>query len=301
MPRPFPHTAAVLALLWAGIGAGAPALAPQRHVVVVSIDGLRADAIAAASAANLLRFQGEGAATLAARPVAPSVTLPNHLSMVTGLTPQAHGVTTNSDLPEEFGRPTLFTVAKGAGLRTALYYGKSKLLALAPRGSADVRHGPGRGNSRFKDGDSGALAAAFAEEFPRERFAFTFVHLRDADVAGHDHGWMSPAYLEGVRNADRALGRILGAIRDSDVAANTWVLLTADHGGHGDDHQGEAPEDWVIPWMCHGSGIAGGQALPRGIGNADVAPTVLAILGLPDLPGTEGRAVAQCVPRRAGS
>jgi arylsulfatase A-like enzyme len=299
MLHSFPRAAAALTLLCATACAAAPAAAPQRHVVVISVDGLRADAIAAAGATHLLRLQRDGAASLAARPVKPSVTLPNHLSMVTGLTPQAHGVTTNTDLPGEFPRPTLFTAAHGAGLRTGFYYGKSKLLALAPKDSADVRHGPGRGDPRYRDGKSRALAAAFAEEFPRERFAFTFIHLRDPDDEGHDHGWMSPAYLDGVRAADRALGRILDAIRDSDVAASTWVLLTADHGGHGDHHRGDAAEDWVIPWMCRGPGIVAGQALPDGIGNADVAPTVLAILGLPDLPGTEGHAVAQCIPRRA--
>lgn len=297
-PAPLKKLIALLAVAVLGGGVAAHAAAPaQRHVVVISIDGLRADAIAAAGATHLLRWQREGAATLAARPEAPPITLPNHLSMVTGLTPRAHGVTSNGDLPGEFGRPTLFTAIHDAGLRTALYYGKSKLLALAPKGSADVRHGPGRGNSRWEDGDGATLAAAFAEEFPRQRFAFSFIHLREPDGAGHDEGWMSPAYLEAVRRADAALGRILDTLRDSDVAASTWVLLTADHGGHGHDHKGKAAEDWVIPWMCRGPGVAPGLVLPAGIGNADVAPTVLAILGLPDLPGTEGHAVAPCVPR----
>lgn len=299
------RAAAVLAPLCAcAVAAPAPSkpaapVAP-RHVVVISVDGLRADAIVAAKAVRLLQLEREGAASLAARPVTPSYTLPNHLSMVTGLTPQAHGVTTNTDLPGEFGKPTIFTAAHAAGLHTALYYGKSKLLALAPRDSADLRRGPARGNAHWGDGDTVALATAFATDFPRERFALTFVHLRSPDLAGHDKGWMSPAYLDAVREADRAVGQILDAIGASDVAGSTWVLLTADHGGHGDDHGGDAPEDWVIPWMCRGPGVAAGRTLPAGIGNADVAPTVLAILGLPVLPGTEGHAVADCLPRPPG-
>jgi arylsulfatase A-like enzyme len=100
-----------------------------------------------------------------------------------------------------------------------------------------------------------------------------------------------------VREADRAVGQILAAIRDSRFAGSTWVLLTADHGGEGYTHSGNAPADWIIPWMCRGPGTKPGTALRGEIGNPDVAPTALAILGLPALPHTEGRVVTECLGR----
>ena len=90
------RTTALLVMLplLAGGCAGNPGLGqPERagaiaqHVVVISIDGLRPDAIAASGAANLQRMMREGAYSLQARTIMPSRTLPSHTSMLTGVTP----------------------------------------------------------------------------------------------------------------------------------------------------------------------------------------------------------------------
>ena len=280
---------AAIGLLGAVLGAGA---APQRHVVVITFDGLRPDAIAAAPARQVAALAAAGRSTLAARAAAPPETLPNHISMATGLSPAGHGVTTNRELAHPLGRPTLFTAVREAGGRTALYYGKAKLAVLAPVAGADVQHGPAPGDTRWRDGASASLAERFAADFARERFALAWIHLREPDLAGHKSGWMSPDYLAAVREADAALGVIVGAIDASGLP--TTVILTADHGGEGTQHWGRQAHDWLVPWICAGRGIAPGE-LGAAVRTLDVAATALAVLGLPALPGNEGQVVSACL------
>jgi predicted AlkP superfamily pyrophosphatase or phosphodiesterase len=73
-----------------------PSASVSRHVVVVSIDGLRPDAITTFRAPTLQRLMREGSYTLSGRTIDPSKTLPSHTSMLTGQPPERHGVLWNN-------------------------------------------------------------------------------------------------------------------------------------------------------------------------------------------------------------
>lgn len=291
------RAAALLAALplLAGACAGNPgpgqprAGAIAQHVVVISIDGLRPDAIAAAGASNLQRMMREGAYSLRAQTILPSRTLPSHTSMMTGVSPEVHGITWNDEQVEAQGRvrvATMFDMADSAHLHTAAFFGKAKFrhlihgdapdeveapsgleVVLAPRITQDVTH-----YLRFNDPD------------------LLFVHLADPDIAGHSAGWMSLPYRWAVRRADAAVEQIRRA------AVRRWgndvlVIVTADHGGHGRDHGTERPEDVTIPWIAWGAGVQTGQ-IAAAIRTFDTAATALFALGVPVPARWEGRPVA---------
>jgi predicted AlkP superfamily pyrophosphatase or phosphodiesterase len=262
----------------------------ERHVVIVTVDGLRPDAITDADTPRLARLLREGASSRDARTTDPSLTLPSHFSMVTGQSPARHGIRTNGTLSREPAGATLFTAMHDAGRRTGLYIGKHKLTALAPRDSADVLTGPGKGDANWDVGASAHLAARFAVNFPRERFALTFLHLREPDEAGHASGWMTPQYRAALAEVDRALAVVLHAIEASGLP--TTVFLTADHGGEGTDHWTHGAVDWTVPWVCAGPGIA--AATLADVSVIDVGPTAAAVLGV-KLPDVDGKVVSACL------
>src|SRR5262249_579638 len=70
------------------------------HVVIISIDGLPAYLLdhAKARMPNLRRLAGEGVSSAGMHVVNPSVTWPNHTSLVTGVRPERHGVLANGML-----------------------------------------------------------------------------------------------------------------------------------------------------------------------------------------------------------
>src|SRR5437763_1437554 len=67
------------------------------RVVLISLDGLRPDAVTPTNMPTVARLAKEGAATANAQTVLPSLTLPAHTSMLTGLVPDRHGITWNDD------------------------------------------------------------------------------------------------------------------------------------------------------------------------------------------------------------
>ena len=89
--------AAVLFLCATSISAQPP---KDRTVVVISIDGLPAYSFDdfRLPAPTLRRLAREGAIAKGMRPVNPTVTWPNHTSMVTGVPPAVHGVLFNGML-----------------------------------------------------------------------------------------------------------------------------------------------------------------------------------------------------------
>lgn len=271
--------------------------AVTEHVIVISVDGLRPDAIERFGARNLRRLMSEGSYSLAATTILPSKTLPSHTSMLTGTEPEMHGVYWNSEEMEAHGHvavPTMFATAHAAGLETAAFFSKEKFEHLAVPGTLDFVAFP-RGivgielASRTVDRAQSYLA--------RHRPHLMFVHLADADVAGHAFGWMSRAYGWAVGAADHEIGALLRSADRAFGPGNYTVIVTADHGGHDKNHGSDDPRDVTIPWIAWGEGVAPAQELPAGIRTLDTAVTALRLLGLAADGGATGTTVAAAFPK----
>ena len=258
------------------------------HVIVVSIDGLRPDAIGRYEAPTLRRLMTEGRYSLSAQTIPLSFTLPSHASMLTGVESEAHGITWNSDKVEAFGTvtvPTVFSVARDAGFSTAAFFSKPKLNHLERPGSIDYVTGPRGGVFPW---NSTKLVDHVERHLRTSSPNLTFVHLADVDLAGHTYGWMSRTYGMAVRQSDAALGRVL-RLADARFGAGRYsVIVTADHGGHGRTHGTTDRIDTTIPWIVWGAGVQRGDTL-TGIRTMDTAATALWMLGLDAPPGWVGR------------
>jgi predicted AlkP superfamily pyrophosphatase or phosphodiesterase len=224
-------------------------------VLIVSIDGLRPDLALLASTPNLRRLCKTGSYTFWAKTIDYPVTLPSHISMLTGVLPQKHGVWTNSDWSyADIPRPqvpTLFEAAKGAGFTTALVSGKPKFETLAQPNSLDWYYVP-QTYTGVKDLDLAERAAAIIRS---HRPQVMFVHLPGVDAAGHHDGWGSDAQLNAIHTADKALGRILHELQRQSLLDQTVILVTADHGGTGLSHWQDTDRNTHIPWIITGPGI----------------------------------------------
>ena len=267
----------------------APTGAVTSHVVVISVDGLRPDAIAAYSAPTLQRLAQEGALARDARTVLPSKTLPSHVSMLTGLAPAGHGVLWNNDKTDERGTvavPTIFALARRSGFRTAAIFGKRKFRQLEQPDALDhAEHPGGVISSAWSARHTANQAAAYVR---RARPNLLFVHIAEVDRAGHRSGWMSAPYGAAVARADAAVARILDAADEAYGPGRYTLILTADHGGHGRDHGSADPRDVAIPWLAWGNGVEPGAQLPTAIRTMDTAATVLWLLGVTVPPGWDG-------------
>lgn len=136
-------------------------------------------------------------------------------------------------------------------------------------------------------------------------FKASLSHIKDGEMrvtAGRDTR-LRGLYRAGIRRADAEIGRIFNHLRRTGLLDEAWVIVWSDHGETFTDSKGNP----ILP--SHGLAVdEGGEDLkivlgirpPGGahrkigetVSSVDVAPTMLAALGLPPLPGErEGRSL----------
>lgn len=241
---------------------------PSPSVAILSVDGLRSDALAKAEAPTLRGLMARGAFTLRARTVLPAQTLPAHVSMLSGQDPKVHKVLWDDWKAEKgfVSVPTVFSIAKAAGKRTVMVAGKEKFRHFGAPGVVDSLQVVGGGD---------AVIANQAIVEAGVGFDLLFVHFPDVDLTGHEMGWMSAPYLAAVEAADAAIGRVLAAL-----PRGVTVIVTADHGGKGRNHGQDISEDMTIPWIAVGPRVAVRGELGCSVKQTDTAATALYVLGL---------------------
>jgi predicted AlkP superfamily pyrophosphatase or phosphodiesterase len=270
-----------------------PPSAVASNVIVVSIDGLRPDAITMFQAPTLQRLMREGSYTLSASTINPSKTLPSHTSMLTGLTPDHHGVfwnnvtTADSDSIE---LPNIFSVARAHGYSTAAFFSKAKFQPLQLAGTLDYSQAPGGWFGRWL---SERTMTDVEHYLATAKPNLLFVHMTDPDAAGHRSGWMSPPYGRAVLAADASVQRLIELANETYGAGNFSLIVTADHGGHGTNHGSDDVADVTIPWIAWGRGVHPGLLEQADIETMDTAATVLWLLGVPEQKDWAGAAVTQ--------
>lgn len=256
-----------------------PLHAEPHKVVLISIDGLRGAELASLPNArlnvpNLNEMVASGTSTDGMLSVLPSITYPNHTSMVTGVSPATHGILSNfmfdpehklapADSWVEYAKlirvPTLWDVAHDAGLKTASVYWPvtvgSKIDANIPE------HYPvqnDRDKLLYQIVSTPGLLAAYEKEYGalpmgdaytdkiREQMAefllktqkpdLLLVHFIDLDHAEHVSGPDSPEAVHSLELTDHYVGMLRKAVAANGAEANTVFVIVSDHGFFPVDH-----------------------------------------------------------------
>lgn len=268
-----------------------------RRVTVVVLDGLRPDAIERFSLFTVARMAHQGASTMRARSVTPSVTAAAMATLLTGASPERHGLQSDRfTLPRSRGllHPWPQLLADHGMETTALLARIPALFMPVARGFSNLL---GVRETRFAGDNCREITAQAVEVVERQRSGVVLVHLPDADRAGHEHGWMSPEYALAAGRMDNALARLLRVIDLADPAE--LVIACADHGGGGARpaaHDSEHHLDTTVPVILAGGDVRRGD-LGTDVGFADLPATILWSLGL-QVPATyAGRPLVQAFHR----
>lgn len=283
----------VLRVVWLVVLSGlvcTAALAAQpprvRHVFIVSFDQGNPELIRTNDLPSFHQMANEGARTWEAFTIVPSITLPAHTSMLTGVGVQKHQITWNSYIPTNgFVKvPTIFSLAHERGLRTAMFVGKEKFKHLEVPGTIDELVWP------QPDDDAKSVANSFAAEFGKTKPNLCFIHFRDPDTVGHKFGAYAPEKVRALQDCDAALATIKNAIAAAGVLDQSVIILTADHGSHDSKdkngntigvHGDARPEDVTIPWIVWGKGVKKNFTITAPVVQYDTAATALWLLQVP--------------------
>jgi hypothetical protein len=269
--------------------------APDRHVILLGIDGMGSEAFQLAVTPNLKRLAREGALVLRARSVMPSVSSPAWGSHLNGAGPEQHGITSNEwrvdkfDIPptdkdEDGYFPSIFTVLRRAmpGAETAVFYDWDGLANLFNRKNLSrVELSP----------NSDETLAKAIPYILNKRPVLTFIYFGLPDEVGHEFGWDSEEFYRSLRDVDARIGDILAALRKTDWRDRSTIIVVADHGGTGRGHGGESPSEMNVPWIIAGPGVVKDRLIIQPVSIVDTAPTIARILGIEPPGSWTGRPV----------
>jgi arylsulfatase A-like enzyme len=300
--------AVVLVLLACGRDEG-----PAR-VLLVSIDTLRADHVGAGEGAesatpviDALADQG----TMFAQAISPTpLTLPSHTTLLTGLDPPRHGVHDNGLFRLAPEIPTLAATLRAAGFATGGFVGAFVL---------DRQYGLDRGFDLYGDRMSSRRASGSAGFAERRADAvvedakvwlatapdrwFAWVHFYDPH-ADYDppesfrERFPADPYRAEIAYADHQLGELTDFVLRRWPDGRTMMVVTSDHGESRGEH-GELTHFLTlydatqrVPLVIVGPGVPAGRVIEAPVRLADVAPTVLAALGVAPDSALDGRDLA---------
>lgn len=281
------------------------AAAPRaEHVFIISIDGGKPAVIAESEAPALKQIAAEGAVTWQASTIFPSITLPSHTSMLTGVGPAKHLVNWNNYMPIKgpVKVPTIFSLLHDADAAavSGMFVGKVKFRHLWLKDSVNVfdfggpqdpAPVPGTQEIEKDKKTSQEVARQAISWFTEKKPRLTFIHFADVDTAGHKFGWHSPEQKEALKGADQSLQLVWQAIKDAGLAESSVLLISADHGGHDKTHGLDIPDDMLIPWVAWGKGVKKNFTITEKVTTYDTAATALWLLGLPIPADFDGKPV----------
>lgn len=254
----------------------------NNKVILISVDGMRPDGLKQCKNLYVDEMKKLSSYTFNARTVFPSVTLPCHISMFHSVTPERHGTTTNTYMPQVRPVNGLFEQLKAADKTAAMFYGWEELRDISRPGSlkwAEYIH-----YSLFEHTDT-VLTDKALKYIAQEKPDFVFLYMADTDSSGHDSGWMSDDYLAHIDCAIDNVKRVIEA-----AAGEYTVIVTADHGGHDRVHGTDMDEDMTIPMFICGPQFEAGAELSEA-SILDVAPTVADIMCIAQAKEWEGKSL----------
>ena len=212
-------------------------------VLLVSIDGFRADYLDLGITPNLARIASAGVRAQGMIPSYPSLTFPNHYSIVTGLRPDHHGIVHNQMHDAELGDFSLsdrdavgdgrwwggepiWITAQKAGLRSATMYWPGSEAAIS---------GVRPSQWRPFDKDVGANARvdqvlAWLDQPAATRPALVTLYFDMVDSAAHGNGPDSAQAHAAVREVDAAIGHLLDGLAARGLLDRMNLVVVSDHG-----------------------------------------------------------------------
>lgn len=215
----------------------------KHYVVLVSLDGFRWDYPRKYGAPHLLRLGFKGAsAPEGMLPVYPSLTFPNHISIVTGLYPEHHGIVGNSfwDPAREqtyvytqtkfnsdgswYSGTPLWVLAEQQGMRSAcLFWPGSEAEIQGKRPSYYLHF-----DDKFDDEKRVDQVVAWLKLPAQLRPHFITLYYSNVDHAGHAYGPDSEEVRAAVHHLDTMVGDLQMKIAKLHLPVD--LIVVADHG-----------------------------------------------------------------------
>lgn len=242
---------AAIAMVCAGVRAQsdvppAPGSEPSKPLVIlVSLDGFKPSYLSETETPNLLRLARQGAQSQGLISSFPSLTFPNHLTLVTGQTPDEHGIVHNTMTDPSTTQH--FTLGSREAVENPLWWQEAHPIWISLRQQGKIA------STLFWPGSEAPIQGLMPNDWLRyqhdmthearletlmgwltrpqhERPDFATLYFSDVDSAGHAAGPDSEAVKAATQKVDQSVGKLLAALNDKGLSAQTTLVIVSDHG-----------------------------------------------------------------------
>ena len=215
----------------------------DRILILVSLDGFRWDYLQKYKAPYLSKLAAEGVHAERLIPMFPSMTFPNHHTIVTGLRPAHHGVIHNN-IYDPAGKET-FAFNKPELQGSQWWRGEPIWATAIKQGRrADVLFWPGTGTAmagmlptewKRYDGKPEPnevvdLGLAWLDQPAEKRPGLVMLYFHHTDSVGHKHGPDSPEIAASITQVDEAMGRLVEGLHRLKLDDVANLVIVSDHG-----------------------------------------------------------------------
>lgn len=189
-----------------------------KHVIIIGVDGMSPDGIIHAHTPNIDSLIAAGSSTFECKAQIPTVSSPNWASVIDGAPPASHGIWSNSWKVKQIkdsvycgGKkgqmfPTIFRV-----LREQKH--KAQIAVFSAWWSFVRLVEPRVCNVKERTLFTGLTAQRAATAIRLRKPDLLFLHFDEVDEAGHKYGHGTPPYYEAVGSVDKAIGKVLKAVK----------------------------------------------------------------------------------------
>lgn len=252
-----PRFACVLLALWLAACTSTPAPTKtagsaeavandaRRSVLLVSLDGFRADYLDRGLAPNVARIARDGVRARGMTPSYPSLTFPNHYTLVTGLVPDHQGMIHNTMRDPVLGNFSLsnrmavgdsrwwggepvWVGAEKAGLRTATMYWPGSEAAI--QGVRPTRWYPYADGATMPLHERIDVVLGWLSEPDATRPRFATLYFETIDKQAHAFGPESAQARDAVHEVDAQIGRLIDGLDARGLRDRVDLVVVSDHG-----------------------------------------------------------------------
>ena len=212
------------------------------YIILISADGFRYDLADKYKATNLLQLRSEGVNAAYMQASYPSLTFPNHYSIITGLYPAHHGIVDNTFYDKQ--KDQTYTIRNKKAVGDSSWYGGTPLWVLAEKqkmlsasfywvASESAIQGV-RPTYYYVYNDSISIDKRIETvknwlQLPADkRPHFITFYLPQVDHEEHGHGVDSKEAEDAVHFVDESIGKLVKTV--NSLGLNVSFIFLADHG-----------------------------------------------------------------------
>ena len=243
-------------LPWHAMAAGR-----DTYTVIISLDGLRWDYLDTYDVPFMQQLAREGVKAVM-QPSFPSKTFPNHYTLATGLTPDHHGIITNTFWDRErggefslgnkdtrskgyyYGGDPVWLTAKHQGVKTATVFWVGSDVAIQgehPTYWLDYQ----TQQIGYEERVDEVLRLLRLPE--KDRPHLVMAYFEEPDRSGHNYGPMHRLTRRAMEDMDRLLSLMWTRIQMLPIASQVNLIITGDHGMTSVDPKRFVDIDDVLP------------------------------------------------------